>query len=86
MAHQISFLYTALSQTVASASSPPAAHDKAWAGDVSLKLGRPILRHVYVQIDSHDTALVVRECLFDVPAVASKVKRNSAAISAEVEP
>lgn len=67
-------------------SSPPAAHEKAWAGDVSLKLGRPILRHVYVQIDSHDTALVVRECLFHVPVVASKVKRNSAAIRAEVEP
>lgn len=84
LAHQISLPCTALSQTVAIVSSPPAAHDSVWACVVFFRLGTPILRHVYAHTDSHETALVVRESLVDVPMVAIKVNRKSAAVSAVV--
>lgn len=70
LAHWIPLPFTALSHTCAKANDAPAVHDRRFESVFPSSDQTPVLAAVYMQINSHATALVISECVAEVATLA----------------
>lgn len=70
LAHWIPLPSTARSHTCAKANDAPAVHDRRFESVLPSSDRAPVLAAVYMQINSHATALVISECVAEVATLA----------------